>query len=186
MPPIRVRRGGKRRISARNVTLLPEPDSPRMHSTSPGCTVKLTPLTACTVASRLTNRTLRFSTSANSISQSDSFWDELSGCSDPAVAGVRVMHMARGGVRLQPLPGTECRAGRLAHLFGERAAGVEPAAGRRVDRVWRIAGNRWFLDPPCRVHRRARSEKGARIRVQWPLEYFLDWADLDQPAEIHH
>jgi len=41
-----VRRGGSKRIRARRVTLLPEPDSPRIHSTSPSCTVKLTPLTA--------------------------------------------------------------------------------------------------------------------------------------------
>ena len=58
-PSIRARRAGSRRIMARRVTLLPEPDSPRMHSTSPGRTLKLTPFTACTVASRVTKRTVR-------------------------------------------------------------------------------------------------------------------------------
>ena len=54
--------GGNRRIRARNVTLLPEPDSPRMASTLPASTPKLTPLTAATDASRPTKRTFRSST----------------------------------------------------------------------------------------------------------------------------
>jgi hypothetical protein len=46
LPSILVRLGGNRRINARRVTLFPEPDSPRMHKTSPGRTLKLTPFTA--------------------------------------------------------------------------------------------------------------------------------------------
>jgi hypothetical protein len=47
------------------VTDLPEPDSPMMQSTSPGAISNDTPLTACTVASRLTNFTLRSLTSTS-------------------------------------------------------------------------------------------------------------------------
>src|SRR5262249_16902368 len=61
-PEITARRRGSSLISARMVTDLPEPDSPMMHSTSPGFMPKDTPLTACTVASRLTNFTRKSST----------------------------------------------------------------------------------------------------------------------------
>src|ERR1700676_4820162 len=50
-------------MSARKVTLLPDPDSPRMQSTSPGLTENVTPLTAWTVDSRVTKRTVRSLTS---------------------------------------------------------------------------------------------------------------------------
>ena len=65
LPPSTARRLGSRRISARMVTDLPEPDSPMMHSTSPGAISNDTPLTACTVASRLTNLTVRSFTSTS-------------------------------------------------------------------------------------------------------------------------
>ncbi|XQU71893.1 hypothetical protein OJJOAM_004682 [Cupriavidus sp. H18C1] len=45
-PVIVVRRGECSRISARNVTLLPEPDSPISATASPGATCSETPLTA--------------------------------------------------------------------------------------------------------------------------------------------
>src|SRR6516165_4906315 len=57
------RRLGNNRISARNVTDLPDPDSPMMQSTSPGAMANDTPLTALTVASRVTNFTARSCTS---------------------------------------------------------------------------------------------------------------------------
>src|SRR5580692_674999 len=44
-------------------TLLPDPDSPTMLSTSPGATWSESPFTACTVPARVRNRTLRSSTS---------------------------------------------------------------------------------------------------------------------------
>ena len=47
------------------VTLLPDPDSPNRQSTSPGLTVKLTPLITETELSRVTNRTVRSSTSTS-------------------------------------------------------------------------------------------------------------------------
>src|SRR5262249_28153061 len=52
---------------ARIVTDFPEPDSPMMQSTSPGGISKDTPLTACTVASRLTNFTVRSFTSTSGV-----------------------------------------------------------------------------------------------------------------------
>ena len=67
LPPSTARRLGSRRISARMVTDLPEPDSPMMHSTSPGAISNDTPLTACTVASRLTNLTVRSFTSTRGL-----------------------------------------------------------------------------------------------------------------------
>ena len=118
LPSICVRRGGSRRIRARKVTLLPEPDSPRMHSTSPGCTLKLTPLTACTVASRVTNRTLSSSTSANAILR----------CPISAVAREGIAHVARRYMRARAFQGTEGRIHRLANLLGKGTTGVEAAA----------------------------------------------------------
>jgi hypothetical protein len=53
LPVMRVWAGGNRRISALKVTLFPDPDSPRMPSTSPADSSKLTPLTAATVAFRM-------------------------------------------------------------------------------------------------------------------------------------
>src|SRR5262249_27130777 len=156
---IRVGRGGSRRISARNVTLLPEPDSPRMHSTSPACTLKLTPFTACTVASRVTNRTLRSRTSANGAAP----FSAISSPPGPAVARKRVVHMARSDMRLQSPQPPQQRIGRLADGLGERAAGVKPATLGRIDRVGWIADDRRLIDPLRRVHRRPRREKGPCI-----------------------
>jgi hypothetical protein len=52
-----VRLPGKRRMRARIVTDLPQPDSPMMHRTSPGIRAKDTPFTAHTVSSWSTNLT---------------------------------------------------------------------------------------------------------------------------------
>src|ERR1700733_13816936 len=48
-------------------TLLPDPDSPTMPSTSPGATWNDSPLTACTVPALVRNRTLRSSTSSTGL-----------------------------------------------------------------------------------------------------------------------
>jgi len=58
-PVIRLLPAGSSRIIAFRVTLLPEPDSPRMVMTSPRASSNVMPLTALTVASRLTKRTAR-------------------------------------------------------------------------------------------------------------------------------
>ncbi len=52
------------RITDIMVTLLPEPDSPTMPSTSPGSSVNETPSTALTTPSSVRNETLRFLTSS--------------------------------------------------------------------------------------------------------------------------
>ncbi len=59
LPAIWLLPGGSSRIIAFKVTLLPEPDSPRMVMTSPRARSNDTPLTAFTVASRETNETVR-------------------------------------------------------------------------------------------------------------------------------
>jgi hypothetical protein len=63
-PPILAVRGNNR-MSERNVTVLPEPDSPRRHRASPAARVKLTSFTTDTSRSRDTKRTLRSSTSTS-------------------------------------------------------------------------------------------------------------------------
>src|SRR3954471_8029958 len=61
-PPIRAVLGSSP-MMASDVTDLPEPDSPTMPSTSPGCRPKETPRTARTTPSSLGKSTVRFSTS---------------------------------------------------------------------------------------------------------------------------
>src|SRR6516225_10336407 len=129
LPVIRARRGGNRRINARRVTVLPEPDSPRMHSTSPGCTRKLTPFTACTVASRVTKLTVRSDTSANAALP----FAAGSDMGQPAVTRGHIVHVAGHDVRLRSFPDAERRVRRLARRLGEPAAGMETATQRRVD-----------------------------------------------------
>src|SRR5204863_7793205 len=179
-PSIRACRGN-RRIRARSVTLLPEPLSPRMHSTSPGRTEKLTPLTACTVASRLTKRTAR-----SRISASGALPASRSSIAGPAVARAGIEHVAGGGMRRSAAPIAERRVVGPADRFGEWAAGVKAAARWRIYRVRRIAGDRRLLDPPRRVHRRTRSEQCPRIGVLWLVEDGVDRAQFDRSTEIHH
>ena len=62
-PLDRASRGSFSPITVRQVTLLPEPDSPTMPSTWPGSTVKLTPSTAFTIPSSVTNSVRRSRTS---------------------------------------------------------------------------------------------------------------------------
>ena len=59
MPPSTTAFFGSSFISARSVTDLPEPDSPRMHSDSPAARSRSTPFTALTLESRETKRTVR-------------------------------------------------------------------------------------------------------------------------------
>ena len=58
----------------------------------------------------------------------------------------------------------ERRLRRRADRLGERAARVEAAAGRRVDRVRRIARERRFLGPVVRVDRRHRGRAAPPCR----------------------
>jgi hypothetical protein len=86
---------------ARSVTLLPEPDSPRMQSTSPASSVKLTPLTAWTVPSRPTKRTAR---SSQRTSRSAS---REAAAGQPVAAGLAIMILKPryAGRRRGPSPG---------------------------------------------------------------------------------
>src|SRR5438067_10511928 len=152
-----------------------------MHSTSPARTAKLTLLTACTVASRLTKRTARSWTST-----SRALPLRRSGIARPAVAGAGIEHMAGRGMRLVASPKAEYRVAGLAHRLGERAARMKPAARRGVDRVGWVAGDRRLLDALRRVHRRPRFEQGPRIGVLRRVEDGVDRTELDDPAEIHH
>ena len=69
--------------------------------------------------------------------------------------------------------------------FGERTAGVEAAAGRRIDRVRRIAGDRRLLGAMVGIERRHRGKQRARIGMARVLEQHLDRRRLDHLAEIH-
>src|SRR6516225_3229689 len=153
-----------------------------MHSTSPGRTRKLTPFTACTVASRVTKRTLRSFTSASGSVPFAAGSDILK----PAVTRGQVVHVAGHDVRLRSFPDAKRRIRLLARRLGERATGMETTARGRIDRVRRIAGDRRLLDPPGRVHRRARRQEGARIGMKRLLEDRIDRANLDRTPEIHH
>src|SRR6266536_2914279 len=64
-PVIRVRTLGSSLTRERRVTLLPEPDSPRMVKTLPCSRVKEMPLTALTTPSRVMNSTCRSLTSTS-------------------------------------------------------------------------------------------------------------------------
>src|ERR1700722_12750744 len=153
-----------------------------MHSTSPRLAEKLTLLTAWTVASRDTNLTLRSLTSTSGSSAAPS----ISGFPSLAVARVPVEHMTGGNVRPGVPPLAQCRRRAFAHRLGKWAAGAKATARGRVDRVWRVARDRRFLDPPGRVHRRARGEQCLGIGVQRPLENRIDRAQFHDPTEIHH
>src|SRR5580692_2853837 len=136
---MRVRFLGCRLISERIVTDLPEPDSPMMHRTSPGDTSNETPLTALTLASRLTKLTSRSLTSTRGriaacglirlIAKRVSLLADLRGLrevrrrrqSGHAVAGAGNVHMAGGKMRGLAQRNAERRALGLAYRLGMRA-----------------------------------------------------------------
>src|ERR1044071_8182830 len=103
----------------------------------------------------------------------------------PAVARMPIEHMAGGDVLGLSGGASERRVHLAAYRFGERTARVEAAARGRVDRVWRIAGNRRLVDAPARVHRRTRREQCPRVRVARLLEHRVDRAEFDDSSEIH-
>src|SRR5262249_58735525 len=107
LPDQRVRCSGWSFRIERKVTLLPEPDSPKMPSVSPRLTSKLTPFTACTVRSGVTKVTWRSWT-----------WRSSAMSGGPAVARAGHPHVAghflRAGV-------SQYRFGLGADILGERA-----------------------------------------------------------------
>src|SRR6516165_12271470 len=133
-----------------------------MHSTSPDRTRKLTPLTACTVASRLTKCTVRSDTSASGAMT----FGAGSNIRQPAVTRGPIIHVAGHDMRLRSLRDAEHGVGLLARRLGERATGMKAAARGRIDRVRRLAADRRLLDAVRRVHRRPRSQQRARIGMK--------------------
>src|SRR5260370_27916128 len=172
LPDQRVRCSGCSFRIERRVTLLPEPDSPRMPSVSPRVTSKLTPFTACTVRSGVTKVTLRSLT-----------WRSSAISGSPRMARAANAHVA--GHRLRAAVG-EQRLGPRADSLGERAARAEAAARRRIDGIGRITLDRRFLGPLARVHRRPRREQRLGVGMLWVAVNRIDGADLADLAEIHH
>jgi hypothetical protein len=71
-----------------------------------------------------------------------------------------------------------------ADLLGERATGVKPAAGGRIDRVRRIAGNRSRLGAAVGIERRHRGKQRTRIWVAGVCPEDLRRRLLDDLAEV--
>jgi len=104
---------------------------------------------------------------------------------------LRVRQVARDEVVRRPIGRISQRCGKRRHnlgadCMGERAAGAETTARRRVDRIGRIAGKRHFRVATVRVEHRLGGEQRARVGMPWPRVDFLDRAGFDHAAEIHH
>ena len=69
---------------------------------------------------------------------------------------------------------------------GQRAARVEAAAGRRIDRARDVALQHQAVAPGPRVRHRRRGDQRLGIGMQRPVEHGRLGADLDDPPEIHH
>src|SRR6266851_2019170 len=173
LPDQRVRCSGWSRRIERRVTLLPEPDSPRMPSVSPRLTSKLTPFTACTVRSGVTKVTWRSRTSKRLL------------MSGHGLRMARARHPHVAGDFLPPRIG-ERRLDPGADILGEGTARAEAAARRRIDRIGRIALDRRLLGALARIHRRPCRQERARIGMLRVAVDRLDRAQLDDLAEIHH
>src|SRR5258708_7136082 len=169
----RVRCSGWSRRIERRVTLLPEPDSPRMPSVSPRFRSKLTPFTACTVRSGVTKATWRSRTSRRLLMSGRRF--RMTRSRHPHVAGDR-LPAGLGERRLDP----------GADVLGEGAARAEAAARRRIDRIGRIALDRRLLGALARIHRRPGREQRLRVGMLRAAVDRLDRPELDDLAEIHH
>src|ERR1700716_1024668 len=123
-------RFGNRRIRARNVTLLPEPDSPSSASTSPGARVRSTPPTARTGGGPENSTVSPFTSTIASLMRAPLGRDRA------GMAGRRIRQVAGDAMRrLGAEIGAEAGLARRAHRSRELAAGVEAAAGWRIDRI---------------------------------------------------
>ena len=103
-------------------------------------------------------------------------------------------------VRLRQMAGDEMRTGAVlaiqrrgqrrhqfgADRLGERAARAEAAAGRRIDRIGRIAGQRHLGGAPIRIQCRLGGEQRARIGMARARVDRLHRTGFDHAAEIHH
>src|SRR5882757_3640914 len=102
------------------------------------------------------------------------------------VDGVVVAGRLPGG---GDVTGGDVRLGKVRHpgalaradIDRQRAARVERAAGRRVDRTWDLAGEPRSAQPPGRVRLGMGLEQGAGVRMAWRPEDVGDRARLDDP-----
>ena len=109
------------------------------------------------------------------------------GCDLGSVRGRRRRpgEVAGGEVRLV-VSGGKLRVVLRAHRLGERAAGMEPAAGWRVDRAWRVAHHRRRLRRPPRHEPRHRLQQPLRVWMPRVVEQLGGRRRLHDPAEVHH
>src|ERR1700733_2348888 len=147
-------------MSAFRLTLLPEPDSPRMVSVSPRASENDTPFTAATSMPRRRKRTVRSST-------------RNTGASTGIMSGMQhllCMWQMAGDEMRAAVVGAIQRLRERRHEFRanclcEGASGAEAAARRWIDRVGRIAGQRHFPGAAIGIERRLRGEQRAGIRM---------------------
>ena len=134
---------GCSRSSARSVTLLPEPDSPmQRHHLAAAQASRSTPLTAHRTGLRAADRDEVTRQAAAMSSEGFARPDSRRNLHRRARCGREAgsAHVA-GATCVADRLIAERRASWLrAHGLGERAARVEAAAGRRIDRVGRVAG----------------------------------------------
>ena len=73
-----------------------------------------------------------------------------------------------------------------ARLDRDRAARMEPAAGRKLDRVGRLAAQDLNRGPMPRVPARHDREQRLRVRMPRTLDDLASGSFLDDAAEVHH
>ena len=85
-----------------------------------------------------------------------------------------------------PAPTRRRAAPRAAARHHVRAARVEAAAGRRLERARHVAREHDALAAPARVGHRDRREQRVRVGMARAAEELPRSAPLDDPAEVHH
>ena len=98
----------------------------------------------------------------------------------PDLAGVT----GNGVLVFQCRPAAALLRHRPVQRTPQRVRNRQPAG--RAHRRRRIAGQRWLLDPPRRVHRQACGEQRAGIGMRGGAIDAVDRAKLDDLAEVHH
>ena len=176
LPDQRVRCSGWSCRIERRVTLLPEPDSPRMPSVSP-----------------------RFDVEADAVHRMHGAVGRHEG--DVQVADLEKVCLMSGPSRLRMAASPPTRMWQatscapVSASSGSTPAQTSSAKGQRVRKrqpdggsigIGRIALDRRLLGAPARIHRRPRRQQRARVGMLRIAVDRLDRADLDDLAEIHH
>ena len=78
------------------------------------------------------------------------------------------------------------RRSRGAELLAQRAARMEPAAGRWIDRAGHVAAQDDPRAPHRRVRDRDRRHQGLRVGMVLLLEERPSVGQLGDPAQVHH